>query len=211
MPIRKLWFRTVTVVRCALFVFALLAFGTAPLFGQTPVLVQNNDHPCDLSIDATGLGTFAANATKSVSLMPGNHLFECFNSSLAKAKDKGKEREVLLDSSVNIRISGSDQVTIQLPRLSAQAKNIFGASGKVTAGAPLLNDKCLEPSTKGDDLAAAVTIVDGEIRSCEGVGSYLLVRSHRAKYLVPMREVKLLAPANGDGSQDVLFEIKGNE
>ena len=211
MPIRKFWTRTVIVVRCGLTIFALLVSGTASMSGQAPVLVQNNDHPCDLSIEGTGLGTLAANASKSIPLLPGSHLFECFNSSLAKARDKGKERGILLESSVIIQISGSNQIVVQLPRLTAEAKNIYGAPGKVTAGAPLMTEQCHPATAKGEDLAGVVSIVDGAIRSCEGVGSYLLVRSHRSMYFVPMREVKLLVPGNGGGAEDTLFEIRGDE
>src|ERR1035437_5896302 len=110
MPIRKFRSRTVIVVRCCLIIFALLVSGTASMFGQAPVLVQNNDHPCDLTIDGMGLGTLAANASKTIPLLPGSHSFECFNSSLARARDKGKEREISLASSVSIQISGSNQV-----------------------------------------------------------------------------------------------------
>ena len=211
MPIRKFCSRTVFVVRYCLIIFALLVSGTASMSGQTPVSVQNNDHPCDLSIDGIGLGTLAANASKSIPLQPGSHFFVCFNSSLAKAKDKGKEREILLESSVSIQIRGSNQFVVPLPRLSVEAKNTFGASGKIAAGTYLMTDQCHPTPTKGEDLAEVVSIVDGAIRSCDGVGSYLLVRSHRSKYLVPMRELNLLVPGNGSGAQDTLFEIRADE
>ena len=211
MPISKFCSRTVFVVRYCLIIFALLVSGTASMSGQAPILVQNNDHPCDLSIDGRGLGTLAANASKSIPLLPGSHFFVCFNSSLAKARDKGKERQILLESSVSIQIRGSDQIAVLLPRLSVEAKNTYGASGKIAASAYLMADQCRPITTKGEDLAEVVSIVDGAIRSCDGVGSYLLVRSRRSKYLVPMRELKLLVPGDGGGAQDTLFEIRANE
>lgn len=211
MPIRKLWSRTVNVVRYCLTIFALLVSGTASMSGQMPGLVQNNDHPCELSIDGRGLGTFAANASKSIPLQPGSHFFVCMNSSIAKARDKRKEREILLESSVSMQIGGATQVVVQLPRLSVEAKNTFGASGKITANTDLMTDLCRPTATKGDDLTEVVSIVDGSIRSCDGVGAYLLVRSHRSKYLVPMREVKLLVPGKGDGAEDTLFEIRADQ
>jgi hypothetical protein len=201
----------VIAVRCCVIFFALLVFSAASLSGQTPVLVQNNEHPCELSIDGRGLGTFAANASKSIELQPGSHFFVCMNSSIAKARDKRKEREVLLESSVTTQIGGSNPVVVKLPRLSVEAKNTYGAPGKIASGANLMSELCRPTPAKGEDLTEAVSIVDGSIRSCEGVGAYLLVRSHRRNYLVPMQDVKLLVPANIDGAQDTLFEIKRDE
>jgi hypothetical protein len=211
MPIRKFGSKTVFVVRYCLIIFALLVSGTASMSGQTPVLVQNNEHPCDLSIDGIGLGTLAANASKSIPLQPGSHSFVCFNSSLAKAKDKGKKREILLESSVSIQIRGSNQIVVPLPRLTVVAKNTYGASSKITPSANLMTDHCRPTPTKGEDLKEAVSIVDGAIRSCDGVGSYLLVHSHRSKYLVPLQEIKLLVPGEDGGAQDALFEIRAEE
>lgn len=199
------------VARSCLILFALLACGTANIFGQTPVLVQNNDQPCELSIDGRGLGTFAAKTSKSVALEPGSHSFVCFNSSLAKGRDQRKQREILLESSVTTQIRGSERIVVQMPRLTVEAKNTYGAPGKITAGAELMTEHCRPTSAKGEDLAEVVNIVDGAIRSCEGVGAYLLVRSHRSKYLVPLREVKLLATGDGEVSDDLLFEIRPDE
>lgn len=211
MPIRNFHSRSVFLARCCPVIFALVLSGSTSLFGQTPVTVHNNDQPCDLSIDGSGLGTFAANASKTVALQPGSHSFVCFNSSIARAKDKGKQREILLESSATVQIRGSDEIVVQLPRLTVQAKNTYGAASKIAPSAALMTDQCRSTATKGQDLKDSISIVDGAVRSCDGVGAYLLVRSHRKNYLVPLQEIKLLVPGEDEGAQDSLFEIRPNE
>jgi hypothetical protein len=199
-------------VRYCLLIFALLFLFTSSLFAETPVLLQNNDHDCELSIDGRDMGAFAANASKSIPLQTGNHLFVCLNSGLAKVREKRRDRAIPVDSSVDIQISGPNQIVVKLPRLSVKAKKTYGALGKITANTNLVNDLCRLTTEPEKDMTEIVTIVDGAIISCDGVGSYLLVvGSHRHRYLVPMQQLKLLVPSTGGGSPDTLFDIRADE